>query len=322
AGFHHLAGVRSGTTLSLYVDGALVASQATGVSGTIAPAAPLVLGQVSPAYNGEYFKGLIDEVAIHGRALSAGEIADVAGAGSAGMCKQCQPPATGTVDWWPLDGTMNDIAGANHGVPSGGVTFTPGKVGQAAAFDGTGGQVNFGSSAGNFGAADFTVHFWMKTGSTRPEAVIGKRPVCDHSNFWDLRMTSGFLAFEADQGGPNYLNFGTGIAVNDNVFHHVAIVRQGTTVSIYIDGTLAGSGSGNAANVDSGANLIAGVGACTGFSTSPFTGVLDELTLANRALSVGEIQAAVAAGGAGMCRAQCAAVAAAPVSWWKGEGSA
>ena len=88
AGFHHLAAVRSGTTISLYVDGALAASQVTGISGTIAPAAPLTIGQVSPAYNGEYFKGLIDEAALHNRALTSDEISGVFSAGSTGMCKQ------------------------------------------------------------------------------------------------------------------------------------------------------------------------------------------------------------------------------------------
>jgi hypothetical protein len=323
AGFHHLAGVRSGSTLSLYVDGIVVASQANASAATITPTAPLVIGQVSPAYNGEYFKGLIDEAAIHNRALTASEIAALFGAGGTGMCKQCQPPAPGTVDWWPADGTMNDLTGTNHGVPSGGVTFTAGKVGKAMAFDGINGVVNFGASAGNFGAADFSMHFWIKTSSTRTEGIIGKRPVCDHANMWDLRMFGGRLTLELDQSGSNYLPLGTSKAINDNVFHHVAIVRQGATVAIYIDGILDVTGSSGIANVDSGANLIAGRSACTGFDGEAFfTGVLDELALMSHALSVSEIQAIVSAGAAGMCRAQCATVSPAPVSWWKGDGSA
>ncbi len=322
SGFHHLAGVRSGTTLSLYVDGALVASQATGVSGTIAPTAPLVIGQVSPAFNGEYFVGLVDEVAIHRRALTASEIAAVFGAGGNGMCKQCQPPAAGTVDWWPAEGTMNDIAGTNPGTPSGGVTFTAGRVGNAAAFDGVNGVVNFGASAGNFGAADFSMHFWIKTSSTRTEGIIGKRSVCDHANMWDMRMFGGRLTLELDQSGSNYLPIATSRAINDNVFHHVAIVRQGATVAIYIDGILDVTGSSGIANVDSGTNLIAGRSACTGFNGEAFfTGVLDELTLVNRALSAGEIQAVVTSADAGICRAQCAALPANAVSWWAGEGN-
>jgi hypothetical protein len=323
AGFHHLAGVRSGTTLSLYVDGVLVATQANASSAVITPTAPLVIGQVSPNFNAEFFKGLIDEVAIHNRALTASEISGVFEASGSGMCKQCVAPAAGIADWWPADGTMNDIVGTNHGVPSSGVTFAAGKVGRAAAFDGIGGQVSFGGSAGNFGTADFTVHFWIKTNSTRSEGVIGKRPVCAHANFWDLRMNAGRLSLELDQGGANYLPIGTSRAVNDNVFHHVAIVRQGATASIYIDGIADVSGSSGIANVDNAADLIAGRSACTGADgTAFFTGLLDELTVMSRALSGGEIQAIIAAGSAGMCHTQCATISPKPVSWWTGDGNA
>jgi sialidase-1 len=86
AGFHHLAGVRAGGTLLLYVDGVLVAQGGASV-GLISPTAPLVIGQVSPAFNGEYFNGVIDEVAVHNRALTSTEISRIFGAGTMGMCR-------------------------------------------------------------------------------------------------------------------------------------------------------------------------------------------------------------------------------------------
>jgi hypothetical protein len=67
----HLAGTYDGTTLSLYINGALVASQA--LAGPIAPS----LGALRIGGNdvwGEYFQGRIDEVRIYNRALSAPEI--------------------------------------------------------------------------------------------------------------------------------------------------------------------------------------------------------------------------------------------------------
>jgi hypothetical protein len=136
AGFHHLAGVRSGSTILLYVDGALVASR-SAISGILAPEAPLVIGQANPTVNTEFFNGLIDEAAIHNRALSASEIQAIFAAGGTGMCKvQCTPPPTNIVSWWSGDGNANDIAGVNHGALQNGVTFAPGKVGQAFSFDG------------------------------------------------------------------------------------------------------------------------------------------------------------------------------------------
>lgn len=43
------------------------------------------------------------------------------------------------VSYWPADGHFLDMAnGDNHGTPVGGVTFAPGRAGQAFHFDGTG----------------------------------------------------------------------------------------------------------------------------------------------------------------------------------------
>lgn len=78
AGWHHLAGVRAGQSVSLYVDGQLAAQVQNGPEGTIAPNAPLVAGSIGsdqpvPAV-GENFTGLLDEMRLYGRALSEEEI--------------------------------------------------------------------------------------------------------------------------------------------------------------------------------------------------------------------------------------------------------
>jgi fibronectin type 3 domain-containing protein len=67
----HLAGTYNGSTLALYVNGALAASRpATG--SIIANTGPLRIG--GNAIWGEYFNGLIDEVRVYSRALSSSEI--------------------------------------------------------------------------------------------------------------------------------------------------------------------------------------------------------------------------------------------------------
>ena len=87
AGWRHLAGVRSGGTLSVYVDGQLAVTATGTATGSISPEAPLVVGQVSPFFNGEFFNGLADEVEIFNRALSAGEIQAIYNAATDGKCK-------------------------------------------------------------------------------------------------------------------------------------------------------------------------------------------------------------------------------------------
>ena len=67
----HLAATYDGATLRLYVNGAQVGSKA--VSGAIATSTgPLRIG--GDSIWGEYFSGLLDDVRVYKRALSASEI--------------------------------------------------------------------------------------------------------------------------------------------------------------------------------------------------------------------------------------------------------
>ena len=66
----HLALTYNGSTLTLYRNGVAVAN--SNVSGTLSPTTLNL--QIGGSQFGEYFKGLIDEVRIYNRALTATEI--------------------------------------------------------------------------------------------------------------------------------------------------------------------------------------------------------------------------------------------------------
>src|SRR5262249_10567703 len=84
--WHHVAGTYDGSTLAIYVDGALERSLAT----------PDSIGQNSRSVNigafwgggspGRFFHGLVDEVSIYDRGLSAAEVQALYTAGAAGKC--------------------------------------------------------------------------------------------------------------------------------------------------------------------------------------------------------------------------------------------
>ena len=90
--FQHVVAVYDGSTASLYYDGVLVKSQVVG-SANFNTGDPINLGRedlgVGVTFNP--FDGLIDEVEIYNRALSATEIAAIFNAGSAGKCKASPP---------------------------------------------------------------------------------------------------------------------------------------------------------------------------------------------------------------------------------------
>jgi sugar lactone lactonase YvrE len=98
--WHHIAGTYDGNQLQLYIDG-LPRGNPEPASGTILPmlvnsfvAIGSDDGRSYCGCTGRYFRGLIDEASIYNRALSAGEIASIYNADSAGKCPL---PATGPV---------------------------------------------------------------------------------------------------------------------------------------------------------------------------------------------------------------------------------
>jgi hypothetical protein len=81
----HIAAVKAGNTISLYVNGVQEATKTLGTSFTDTNTANLLLG--TNALEGAFLQGQLDEVEIFNRALSALEIQAIFDASSAGKCK-------------------------------------------------------------------------------------------------------------------------------------------------------------------------------------------------------------------------------------------
>lgn len=209
------------------------------------------------------------------------------------------------VHWWRGESNVNDTIGGIHGTNFG-TTFSAGEVGRAFDFDGVNDSVSFSAAVGNFGTNDFTIDYWMKTSSTRQEALIGKRQICNSSSAWDFRMGEGGI-------GTGKLNFyvyestGHGVLssrpLNDGVWHHIAGVRRGASLSLYIDGVLDTNNTfAFTASVSNAAPLSLATQACVpGDGTALFTGQLDEIGVHNRAISSEEIRSIYLAGSGGRC---------------------
>ncbi|WP_414523810.1 LamG-like jellyroll fold domain-containing protein, partial [Umezakia ovalisporum] len=124
--------------------------------------------------------------------------------------------------------------------------------------------VSFGTQIGQFGTGDFTLAFWLQTKeSYRYFDIAGNRAAGSHGNFFCIRMTGkhesrpgGIIASEVDQdqNGTNYIGVETKTdGFNDGKWHHLAVVRQGKSLKLYIDGVILGNATGNGvANIANG----------------------------------------------------------------------
>jgi len=223
----------------------------------------------------------------------------VSAAGNAGQW------SSGLVARWTGDGNAKDSAGHFDGQVSGGVSYVPGPAGQAFQFNGGASKVDFGPNVGNFGTNDYTIAYWMKTGSRTPvEALLAKRAVCNgYSSFWEVLVgtgtvqQTGILNWQV-QDAAHSTPYGllSTRPLNDGQWHHIAWVRQTTgsgsvACLLYLDGALDNSKTyPDGVDLASQSPLVLGQNVCQCCDgTRPYSGAAADLQIFSQALSVEEI---------------------------------
>jgi Concanavalin A-like lectin/glucanases superfamily/Carboxypeptidase regulatory-like domain/PQQ enzyme repeat len=314
----HVACTYDRQNIRVYINGVQVAF-AADTQAIPTSAQNLAIGK-EDRFTDRNFDGLIDEVEIFNRALTAGEIQSIYNAGSAGKCRTCTPPPANMVSWWPGDSNAQDIQGSNNGSLQGGATFAPGEVGQAFSFNGTTAYVSVPDNANLYPSGSFTVDAWIKTSQTTGIQQIINHYEC--ANFctggvnsdYEMTVTDGKLSgFIRDTTGASQTLAGT-TAVGDGTFHHVAMQRDiaGGQMRLYLDGTLEASATlvptgvlkdddGEPDPVTIGAVIQNNNPGC-GCAIQFFSGVIDEVEYFSRALTAAEIAAIADAGNAGKCK--------------------
>ncbi len=195
------------------------------------------------------------------------------------------------VAYWPFDDGVNPTLDATglgfDAMINSGVTFTT----AVPATLGSGQSLDFASNNGVVYAADdaavlnlqtLTASFWVNI-----DTMSSYSSFLNKGYRWRVRqfISTGRISFITD--GPSNYNLIGNIAIDDGQWHHVAVVYDGVTKSIYIDGVLDVS--------------VAATGAINYFSNIPlrigdlgFDGRLDDLRLYQGGLTQAEVQAAMA----------------------------
>ena len=117
-------------------------------------------------------------------------------------------------------------------------------------FDGTGDYYTSGSeTAFTFGTGDFTVEFWVESDDLGGSNQDGYLQISDTSGGLKTGYANGFAIYEgATAGTVNTAGLtasipSTGRLIKAGVWNHIALVREGTSVRLYANGFLAGSGT-------------------------------------------------------------------------------
>jgi len=221
----------------------------------------------------------------------------------------CDPDPSGLVAWWQGEGNAYDSIGTNNGTPVGGVTYTNGEVGRAFMLDNVNTTTSYiplpASPSLNLGTSGgLTIECWIK-----PDAATlrGGAPIIE----WDSATTDGLQlwidlsANIKDTSGSSHSLAADGL-VNSNSFQHVALTydKNSGNAFLYYNGVAVATA--NIGNITPQTTYPVNIGRRTGQpigNGSNYGGLIDELSLYNRALSSNEIAAIYNAGSEGKCPA-------------------
>jgi len=238
--WHHIVFVIENndvTTAKAYVDGEELSVSATGSTGSANAKDRCYIGY-SQGQTWD-LTGLIDEVRIYNRALSAEEIRFHYNRG-------------GPVAQWDFnegsgdtayDTTDNNNDGTLNYSPAGSNTsyadmWTSGKYGSAIEFDGTDDYVD--NSKANFrsGDSEGTIEAWIKTSSSTAQTLVMSGDEGTSNDFLGFMITNspaGALRVTQKRADTQDDLRGT-TTINDNEWHFVVLRSDGSTWTIFIDG--------------------------------------------------------------------------------------
>jgi len=202
-------------------------------------------------------------------------------------------PGSGCVLWLQMDERQGSIAydlsgNNNHGTIYG-PTWKRGKIGYCLSFDGVDDDVNCGNDPSLAITGDLTIEAWIKQDVLQLKCIVGKH-YCYEYEFWvdsdgELRLYHGDGAWE------RIISSGARLGDYLGKWVHILVVRTKTPKEIffYVNGNLISMHS-YTRDVVAQAWRYLWIAARTGAEYF-FSGLIDEVRVYNRALSVEEIKA-------------------------------
>lgn len=282
----HIAGVKRGTELSVYLDGIKGPQTANLTTAPITPESVLAIGRAGD-WPAQYFNGNLDEFRItKGIARYSGDFA---------VPTEPFPergPDTGVDQYFSsvsllmhLDGNGNDVKGTTM-TAMGSPTFSsaPGSFNQAMTLtqQGVGYYAPLSQEHLALGTGDFTVEFRAKLKTLSSQNVaISAFDSTPGASGWNINFTAdNELRWYYNVGGSD---FGFPIVVKDaaifnDAWHSIAFVRKNGVLTCYVDGLSRASAPDTREYKRTAVNLSIGFQA-NGVSRYGFIGSLDEVRI-------------------------------------------
>ncbi len=211
----------------------------------------------------------------------------------------CIVPPSGLVSWWSGNGTFSDSAGGgNIGSPGGALAFAPGEAGGAFSFDGSTAYVQVGPQPSLSVGLTCSFEFWIYPTGPGSGGNAGGIIVNKENEYEVARWSDGSIQWAFANTAPGFAWINTGAKAPTNVWTHIAVTYTNGIVKTYTNGALAQTYNGSGAIVAAANDFRIGGRQST---SQYFQGLIDEVSVYNRALDSTEVAGLFNAGSAGKC---------------------
>ena len=294
----HVAVTRSGSSVKMWINGVQVGSTWT-TTGSFSDGATLI-GTDYPK-NARFVYGYIDDFRISQFARYTSTFTPPTTALPTTASSTVADPYYGyTSILLHMDGSNASTNFVDSGpntltVTSSSVTIsdTGSKIGfgQCGSFPGSSSSALTipASSVFNFGTGNFTMEFWFNIPAGASGSPYGKTFVSSENNVWSAGAFSFYALASSTVFRPSFWinEFSSSVPIllptsgdyRDGNWHHLAVVRSGSSFSMYIDGSLVASGT-HAGNCGSSTrNLMIGDNLANNGGDRNFLGKLDDLRI-------------------------------------------
>jgi len=277
--WYHYAVTRSGTSLRMFINGALVATVTN--SSNLTSTGATYIGNINNAIS-QYTYGYLSNVrivkgtAVYTSAFTPPTAPLTAVSGTSLLTCQSSTFIDNSSNAFPITVTGNSrpietapfTPTATSGVP-----YSAATIGGSGYFDGSGDYLSIpNSSQFSFGTGDFTVEYWVNYSSFTSTSSYFGVSCWSSNNGFELyhKGSSGFAWYYMSS------TLTTGIVPTPNTWYHLAVTRSSGTTRFFVNGVLANSILNDTSNFAPTATMYLGI---EGGTTGPLNGYLSNVRI-------------------------------------------
>lgn len=246
----HVTITYDGTNVRFYLNGVLDTTSATSVATIFDSTNNIIVGAVNSGA-AQFFPGRLADFRVYKSTLTAAE--------AASLYQGTSPDDTVFLHLPLCEGAgaiAHDVSGnQNHGTITGTEsaiwanlqnkydTLTKDGGVVATRYSGTGEYYSHSGRLTTGTNTDLSVAAWVRTTASADQAVCSEFISASDESWWFGMDSTGVAKFQVSDDGTTNETKIASTAINDGDWHHIVVVKDGTSILFYVNGTSEGSGT-------------------------------------------------------------------------------